>query len=475
MRHFVKLFGLLVFTLIAILISIAPLEAQEAPPSPPPQNPGDNPPKRAGTGVPGLPTDTSNPDDDANVPPPPPGPPNPYAGAIKDAGTGLPIFGTPGSPLRWGDFSISSVQYVAIHDKFDPQGLPEQPWTNLQIFQVGLMFNHLIKKTKSRIILQYLPQMAIIDGEFHANAAANNNVSLGTRFDLSSRLSVTVQGSFMDVHSDPLIPENFLAADGREGALVQNNFLDTNGSFWAATADATIQYNFSARTTLTFAPIYRYAQATNNGANYLADGQTIAGLVTLGHALTPHRTIGVTESYQYLTESNQSARYETIGGFYSEQLTRSLWVTGNLGAQRQSFSDLPNGNNWGYSGGFSLIENVTRKVPIALAYTRGVALSNNNYITLQKSDRIDASIGILILPRVSWNNSAGYLRELGGNPSTQAKYGTTEVDYRFYGNFTMFSTFAYTVTNTSSQQLFSGERRTLAFGIRWRPPMLFAQ
>lgn len=468
MRHLEKLIGPVALLALALFTCLTPVAAQEAPP----QNPKDNPPKPAGTAVPGMPDDSANPDDQANATPPQ-GPPNPYAGAIKAVGTGLPILGTPGSPLRWGDFSISSFQYVGIHDRFDPQGQPLGPWTNLHLFTIGLMYSHLIKRTKSPIILQYLPQAAIIDGQFHANAAANNEVSLGTTFDLSQRLSVTIQDSFMDVHSNPLIPQNFLAADGKEGALVQNNFLDTAGSFWAETATATVQYALTPRTTITFTPLYRYAQATNNQANYLADGQAVAGVATLGYALSPHRTIGFTESYQYLTEANQSASYETAGLFYSEQLARSLWVTGNFGAQRQSFSDLQNANNWGFAGGFSIIANITKKIPFALAYTRGVAF--NNYLSLQKADRVDGSIGFLILPRVSWSNSVGYLRELGGNPNTQGKYGTTELDYRFYGNFSLFSIFAYTVTSTPTAQLFSGERSTLAFGLRWSPPMRFGQ
>jgi hypothetical protein len=421
--------------------------------------------------VPGVPDDTS--DDDNKIPTPPPGPPNPYTGTIKDAATGLPLLGTPGSPLRWGDFSISLFQFVGIHDRFDPQGQALGPWTNLELFQVGLMYNHLIKKTKSRIILQYLPQAAFSDGTFHANAVSNNDVSLGTRLDLTPRLSITLQDMFMNVHSNPLVPQNFLTADGKEGALVQNNFLNTAGSFWAETATATIQYALTPRTTVTFSPLYRYAQATNNQANYLADGQAIAGVATLGYAISPHRSIGVTESYQYLTQSGQSSTYETLGVFYSEQLARSLWVTGNFGAQRQSFSALQHGDNWGFAGGFSLIANITRKIPLAVAYTRGVAF--NNYLSLQKADRIDGSIGFLVLPRISWNSTVGYLRELGGNPSTQGKYGTSELDYRFFGHFSLFSIFAYTVTRSSTPQLFSGERSTLAFGLKWSPPILLGQ
>lgn len=471
MRHLKSFLGFLSCLFAVLFVFQASLAAQQAPP--PPQNPNDIPPKPAGAApVPGLSGDSANPDDDANVLPPA-APPNPYTGTIRDAGTGLPLLGTPGSPLRWGDFSISTFQYVGIHDRFDPRGQAIGPWTNLQLFTVGLMFNHYIKKTKSRLVLQYLPQAAYTEGQFRANGAANNTVSLGLQVPISERLSVTFQDSFSNVHSNPLIPQNFLAADGREGALVQNNFLDTAGSFWAETAQATIQYNISPRLIITFTPQYRYAAATNNQANYLANGQSIAGVATLGYALSLHRTIGFTESFQYLTDAGQSSKYETAGVFYSEQLAPALWITGNVGAQRQSFSALPNGDNWGFAGGFSVISNAIRKMPIALAYSRGVAF--NNYISLNKEDRIDASVGFLPLRRVSWNNSVGYLREIGGTQDTWAKYATSEINYRFHGNFMLFSTYSYTFANASTPAVLSGNRITLAFGLKWIPPILFGQ
>ena len=337
------------------------------------------------------------------------------------------------------------------------------------------MFDHFISRTKSRIVLQYFPQLAIVGGQIHANVAANNNLSLGTQFNISPRLSITVQDSFLQVHSNPLIPENFFAADSRAGSVTQNNFLESNGNFLADTATVTIQYAFSPRTTVTITPLYRYERTTSTqpGSLYVADGQTYSGGIAVNHALTPRRSIGVFDSFQYLTEKTtavpQSARYNTSGFYYSEQLARSLWVTGQIGAEWQSFSDLPQGSHWGYSGGFSVLENVSRNISLAAAYTRGVAF--NNYVSRKESDRLDGSIGLLFTRRTSWNSSVGYFRELGINPHANGKYVTTEFDYRFIGDFSLFTSFAYTYQNNNAQQLFAGQRKTIVFGIRWRPPL----
>src|SRR5215831_1473938 len=100
------------------------------------QKPNDAKPKPAGTSVPGLAGDGN---EDA-VPTPPPGPPDKYSGAITQVGTGLPLWGTTSTPLRWGDFSISSFEYIGIRDRFTPIGVTTLD-TNLTVFRTGLMFD----------------------------------------------------------------------------------------------------------------------------------------------------------------------------------------------------------------------------------------------------------------------------------------------------------------------------------------------
>ena len=454
----------------AVTVALLPARAQQDS-TPAPAK--DDQPKPAATSNPWTPNGPAR--DDADVQPAPAGPPNPYGGAIKDAGTGLPVLGMSNTPLRWGSFSINTFEYIGIHDEFEPAGAPGTLTTNLSILRTGLMFDHYLLRNKSRIVLHYLPQMAISGGQVHANASANNNVSIGTKFELTPRLSVTVQDGFLQVHSNPLIPQNFLAVEGKSGSLVQNNFLETNGSFISDTASAVFEYALSPRTNVTASPLYRYARAIGIAPATGETGQTYAGVVTLGHAFSPHRTLGVTESYEYLRlaalGAPQTAVYSTTGLFYSEQLARTFWVTVNAGAVNQSFSDLQQANRWGFNGGFSLIKNFSTRVGLALAYKRGITF--NDYVTRQRGDRVDGSLGFTVTSRISMNNSFGYFRELGGDPRVNGKYTATDLVYRFHGNFNLFTTFSYTFQNSSTPQILSGDRRTLAFGIRWSPPMLF--
>jgi hypothetical protein len=401
----------------------------------------------------------------------PTGPPDPFAGSIKDVGTGLPLLGASSTPLRWGSFSVYTFEFMGIHDDFEAGGTSGSISTDLSIFRTGLMFDHYLLRKKSRIVLQYLPQMIIVNGQVHTNAATNNNVSAGTEFQLTPRLRLTVGDNFVQMHNDSLIPQNYLATNTQIGALAQNNFLNTNGDFLANTANATVEYGLTERTKMSFSPSFRYMHAINNTSNYLANGQGYTGTVALEHALSPHRTVGITGSYQYLNEtiggSPENATYYTGGLFYSEQLARSLWLSGNVGATDQKYSGVPQPGGWGLAAGLSLTKSFSPRIGAALGYTRGTIFSN--YVSRQRSDRVDGSINVMVSSRISWTNAVGYLRELAGINPTAGKYLATDVTYRFFGNFSFFTTFAYTVQNAGTPQLFFGNRRTLAYGVRWLP------
>jgi hypothetical protein len=446
---------------------LTPATAQQ---DPTPSPPKEEQPKPAATSVPWVPNGDST--NEPEVGPAQEGPPNPYAGVIKDVGTGLPLFGTSSSPLRWGSFSIYTFEYIGIHDDLGAYGTLNAVSTDVSILRTGLMFDRYVLKHKSHIVLQYLPQMLIYNGDVHANAATNNDLSLGTKFQLTPRLNLTVEDSFIQVHDNSLVPQNYLAVDSRGGALAQNNFLNTNGNYLADTASVTLDYAFSPRTYLIFSPSYRYMQSLNSVSNYLAKGNAYTGTVALGHALTPHRTVGISGSAQYLLENiggvPQNATYYTAAGFYSEQLARTVWASVSLGATNQRYSGSPQAGSWGLAANASLTKYVSRRISLAVLYNRGTAFSN--YVTRERSDRVDGSLRIQPFKRVAWNNSLGYLRELGGLTPTSGKYAESDLTYRFYGNFSVFTTFAYTFQISGTQQLLSGDRKTLAWGLRWAPP-----
>jgi hypothetical protein len=151
----------------ALGIAAVPLRAQEEA-----AKPKEEQPKPAGAT---SPLGTVATDDDDTAKPIVTGPVDPYDGNIKALGNGLPFYGTSATPLRWGSFSIGSFEYIGVHDSFDPVGRPIPPWTDLNIFMTSIVFDKYIKK--NRIVLQYLPQLAIFKGQIYGNAGANNNIA----------------------------------------------------------------------------------------------------------------------------------------------------------------------------------------------------------------------------------------------------------------------------------------------------------
>lgn len=477
MRFSTRKIGISTCLLVGALWLQSPLAAQQqqAPDNATTAAQKAEPPKPAGVSGPLAPNEDEAKQFDSE-PPPPQGPPSPYSGTIKDVSTGLPLLGTSRTPLRWGPISIFTFDYIGIHDDFDAVLQPNTVTTDLAIFRTGIMFDHALYKDKSRIVLQYLPQMAIYDGQVHANAAMNNTLSLGTKFQITPRFSVMVSNEFLQTQQNPLIPQNYFVSDGRVGALSQNNFLTTNGNFIADTASAVFEYGLSPRTNITISPTYRYSRTTNNSISYQTDGSTYSAGISLGHALTARRTVGVTDTFQYLDQTTAgaagTAKYNTIGVFYSEQLARTFWLSISAGGVYQAYSNIAQNNGWGFNGTVSVIKQFSNRIDGTLAYTRGISF--NNYVNVARSDRVDASVSVRLSPRVAWSNGVGYYRELA-DPSTSGRYVTTDLGYHFFGNFSMFVNFTYDILNSSTPQLLSGDRRTLAYGARWTPNRRYAR
>jgi hypothetical protein len=463
-----KALGCILGTAMMLFVALSPVKAQQKSSSTPTK---DAQPKSAAIIPAGVPNGEDV--DDQEVAQAPEGPPNPYAGSIKDVTTGLPILGSSGSPLRWGNFSIFSFEFIGIHDTFDDRANLRPNASDLFFFRTGFMFDRSLFKNNSRIVLQYKPQMVVINGDVHANAASNNNFSTGTKFNFTPSLSLTVSDTFVQVRQNSLIPENYFAVNSQFGAFAQNNFLTTNANFIRNATVASLEYDVSPRTNVIFSPSFTYMKSVNNASNYLADGQGYTGSIALGHALTPHRTVGVSASYQYLRNTvggrRENAAYPTVAAFYSEQLARTFWLSGNFGATNERYSGVPQSGGWGLSAGLSVTKALSPRINAALDYTRGTVYSN--YVTRQRSDRVDASLNIVLSSRIAWSNGIGYQREVGGVPTTSGKYGGTSVTYHFTRSLNTFCTFSYTVQESGNQQLLPGNRKDVVYGVRWTPPL----
>lgn len=428
-------------------------------------------PKPAGTTSPGSSIVPGGQDSDNLAAPA--GAVDPYAGTLKEVGTGLPLLGTSSTPLRWGDFSISRLEYLGLRNDFQPSGSGAHTITNASLFRTGLMFDHTFRY--SRLVLEYLPELAIINGTVSKGASSNNSFEVGTSIPISGRMSLTLQDSFLQNQANQLIPQNYLATNWSAGAVSQNNFLNNNGNFLSDTASASVQYAFSPRTSMVVTPFFTYARSSFNGSSSgsATQGQIYGATASLSRALSPYRRVGVAESYEYARELagiSNGVRYATSSVFYSQQVSRYWWITGTAGASHQNSSNQSNPTDWAFSGGGTITGSISNSVGLSLAYTRAVMF--NNYVSTQQADRADAAIDLHVISRLRWSNGIGYYREVGPSPRNTGKYAGASLSFNLFGDIYLFGAFVHTYQSTSTQQLLSGIQDTAAFGIRWEPPAI---
>lgn len=418
-----------------------------------------------------------NPQPDNSTPPPPPAPgPQPIDTQIHPAGQAAPWLGTT-SPLRWGDFSIGDFTYNYVRDDFKPAGGGPSADLSLDILRTTLVFQHYFGK--QLLLLQYVPQLAVLNGKIAGNAGVNNEVALGTTFQLTPRFSLVIKDGFAQVKSRQLYPPNYLAVDQAGGNPIQSNFLQNAGSYLQNTVTAIGVYQVSVHDTLTFSSAYRYAHASGNnvpGQNVVVNGgQDFAESVAYTHQLTARQSIGGLYTLELLNQNGGAqvgqgtgtTYFNTVAGFYALQLSETLAFKSQLGA---NFTTYPNNTPplRTTAGGFSFVKNFKNaQGNFAIAYTRG--RTQDNFIAARVGDLIQAVYTQHLLRRLVWNSGAGYYRETGADPRNTGKTLDSGLVYEFAPRFFLSAQYAYLFQKADLPQLLSGTRNTVILGIKWEP------
>jgi hypothetical protein len=402
--------------------------------------------------------------------------PNPLDTQIHPAGQAVPWFGG-ASPLRWGDFSIANFSYNYVIDHFQPfDGEPSED-LDLQILRTSLVFEHYFGK--QHILLQYNPQLAVLNGKVAGNAGMDNEVALGTTFQLTPRFTFIFKDAFAQLHSRQLYPPDYLAVDQEGGNLIQNNFLQNAGSYLANTVTGVGVYQWSPRDTLTFSSAFKYAHATNdndiNNQVPVQTGYDISESVAYTHRLSLRQTVGAIYTFELLRETQNVAvpgntLFHTIAGFYALQLAETWAIRGEFGG---NFTRYPNNTpplNT-LAGGASIVKNFKNDLGnFALAYTRG--RTENNFITAHTGDLIQAAYSQHFFKRLVWNSGAGYYRETGADPRDFGKTLDSSLAYEFIPNFFLSGQYAYLFQKATVADLLSGKRNTIILGLKWEPHRL---
>lgn len=410
----------------------------------------------------------------AQDPAPPPipaaiAPSGPLDTKIHPAGRTVPWLGNE-SPLQWGSFSVGNFSYQHVNDSFQPIGTQPSADISLNILRTSLVFDRYFFG-KHRVVLQYEPQLATLNGKFAGNAGFDNTLMLGTTIQATPRLTMTLKDAFADVHSRQLYPPGYVAVDEQAGNLIQNNFLQNAGSYLSNEVTAVVSYLLSPRTTLTVSPDYKYIKTTNDQqVIYLANGHQIANTVALTHALTEHQSIGALYTIEVLRQNDAAgvpgnSYFHTAGLFYANRLAATWWIRGVFGLNDARYpGTIPSTNT--YAGSFSVIKTFTTAT-FSLGYTRGRV--DDNFLTTRIGDLVQASYSQHLTKRLAWNNGLGYYREVGADPRNMGNTAGAGLDFEILRNVFLQGSYAHLFQKSSTPQLLSGTRNTVVVAVKWEP------
>jgi hypothetical protein len=406
----------------------------------------------------------------ADNPPVPaaPTPAYPVDSTIRAAGRATPWVGSL-TPLRWGPFSIAGFEYVNIYDQFIPSNGSPNITERLNMIRMNIVFDKTLGK--SRFVFQYTPVLAMANGQVRGNATPTGDLSLGTTFAITPRLTFTLKDDFGVHRSRQLFPSDLpLLIDNQTGGVVQSYLLEPSGTLLRNTLVAIVDYKLSPRLTLDFSPTYVYAHIDNtfNNVRDLFILDDFFNTLSLTYAVSPRINMGVVESVEFLhpvVPVATNGLFQTSGMFYSERFTPSFSITGKFGiqgAQEPGFG----GTTWSWSGSFSALKTFGNS-DLALAYFRGTTLTN--FINNNQAERADVSYGYRFSRLFTWNNAAGYYRTTGSGPRDLGKYASTTLAYHLPAGFSLSGSYTHFYQKTTNVLLLSGERNTFVLGLRWEP------
>jgi hypothetical protein len=398
-------------------------------------------------------------------------PSSPIDTQIHPSGRAIPWLGT-SSRFRWGHFSVADFTYNYVRDSFRPDGGLPANILDLSVFRMTLAWDQYFGK--QHLVLQYDPQLAILNGRTRGNGGLNNSFALGTTFTISPRLTVTFKNGFAQVQSRQLFPVDVLAVDQQAGGVVQNQFLQNDGSYIEDAATLTFAYRISPRTLLTVSPGYRYAQTTNSQISYIANGHTIEQSTALTYALTARQTIGViytTELLRAANVPNAANTYFSLAAlYYGNQLSKTWRIEGRFGDDLAFYpGGLPTVH--AMAGGFTLVKALPKST-FAIAYDRG--RTEMDFITARFGERADVVYEFHPFLRLAWYNGAGFYSDLGLDPRTRGTYAASRLEFALSKNLVVFADYLNGIQHSTTPQLLSGIRNTSFGGIRWTPPPLGA-
>ncbi|HYA98457.1 MAG TPA: hypothetical protein VEH49_10200 [Methylomirabilota bacterium] len=393
-----------------------------------------------------------------------PTPAYPVDAQIHAPGRAMPLVGA-GGPLHYGPIYLASIDLIGVYDQFTPTIDPQVEDTRLSILRGTIVLAKNFKK--NLLLVEYSPQLAVLNGQFRGGADGSQALSIGEVFNISPRISISVKDSFGYTHTRQLFPDQFLEVDRDTGGVAQAYFIENSGTHLENNFEVVFNYKLTPRLLLTLSPTYTYSDTHYIQGTYIVDDSK--NIASLTYALSARTNIGVLQSVELLhplgNATLNNGLFRTTAGFYSEQITPTFWITGKFGLEGASYPGFT-GTTWAAAGSFEALK-VFSHSDLAVAYQRASTLTT--YAGDRQNEQGDINYGYRFTKRFKWTNGIGYFHQLGGEPRISGKYAISTFEYHLAGGFSFLASYSRRNQNSSTPQLISGDRNTYTLGIRWTP------
>jgi len=289
------------------------------------------------------------------------------------------------------------------------------------------------------------------------------------------RWNVRFSDGFRYYYTQQSVGLSFLDVNPVTSGVATNNFLDGPSRWLSNNASMFIAYALSRRASIEISPTYTYSESGSR-VN-LARASSYGGSVSWNYRMSERQTIGIEYEGQLLHEAGQGtssstsgvptdAIFHTIAGTVGRQLSATFFVRGSVGVTTSALAQNP--RQWYAYGTLAVLKQLGRS-SLGLNYSRGDTLSSG-LIANQYADRVDLTYRSQLTRRFNWSAGGGYLRQVQSG-GFSAWYATSDVQFLLAPRAGLFATFDYYHKNqvANMNNLFSGNRDTYSFGMRWQP------
>jgi hypothetical protein len=375
-----------------------------------------------------------------------------------------------GQGLHWGGLYIPGASATGVIDRFEgTQTTPGQQYS-VGVLQTTVIYDHLIGHN-DRIAVQYQPSLAFANGQVYRDFS-NQYSSLDLLLFTRPRWNVRFNDGFLYRYAQRSVGYPYFDANPVTSGTVQNGFLDGPTRWLSDTANLTVGYALSPRSTLGITPAYTFSES-GSGSGF-ARAASYGGIVNWIYRMSGRQTVGLVYNSQLIRETSGSTFdtfYQTVAATAGRQLSGTWSIQGSAGITTSTDTIPKSTRGWYFYGSFGTIKQLNHASSLALNYSRGDTLATG-LISSQYADRLDVSLQRRISARLNWSIGAGYLHEVQSQASG-AWYAGTHAQFLLAPRAGLLATFDYTHKGQQlgnvATDLFNGDRDLFTFGIMWQP------